>query len=455
MTLIRTLLLSFFTLLFASIPAYAGSVDGIRIGMHGETTRMVLDIKDIPDFRAFVMQNPYRMAVDLPHYNWRVGKIGKPQGSGITAVRQGSLTPTVDRIVVDLDKPVGIRSAYIMPRSGSQPARLVIDFSGIPPEAFAAEKTRLFGTLRDSSLPAANRTSSVTSMPAAPVAAAAPVPRAPQTLGNLLQPPKNEYNDDHGMIVPGRKPDIGNMAASAPALPVPTGNRPLIVIDPGHGGIDPGALGANGVFEKNVSLGMARELKKQLEATGRYRVMLTRGDDTFIKLGERVDFARRNRANLFVSLHADSINRAGVEGASIYTLSDKASDAQTEKLAARENRADLIGGLDMKDQDEQVATILVDLMMRDNVNQSRFFANTVVSALKRNEIRMLENTHRSAGFAVLKAPDIPSVLIELGFMTSAREAARLSSESYRQKVSRALVGGIDAYFGQAGIASRM
>ncbi len=452
MTLIRAIFLSFIILLSASIPAYAGSVDGIRIGMHGETTRMVLDIKDIPDFRAFVMQNPYRMAVDLPHYDWKVGKIGKPQGSGITAVRQGSLTPTIDRIVVDLDKPVGIRSAYIMPRSGSQPARLVIDFSGIPPEAFAAEKARLFGTLRDSSLPAASRTSSAAP---APVPAAVPAPRAPETLGHLLQPPKNEYNDDHGMIVPGRKPDIGNGTASAPALPVPSGNRPLIVIDPGHGGIDPGALGANGVFEKNVALGMARELKKQLEATGRYRVMLTRGDDTFIKLGERVDFARRNRANLFVSLHADSINRAGVEGASIYTLSDKASDAQTEKLAARENRADLIGGLDMKDQDEQVATILVDLMMRDNVNQSRFFANTVVSSLKRNEIRMLDNSHRSAGFAVLKAPDIPSVLIELGFMTSAREAARLSSESYRQKVSKALVGGIDAYFGQAGIASRM
>lgn len=452
MALIRRFFLIFTVLLFASIPAYAGSVDGIRIGMHGETTRMVLDIKDITDFRAFVMQNPYRMAVDLPHYDWRVGKISKPQGSGITAVRQGSLTPSVDRIVVDLDKPVGIRSAYIMPRSGNQSARLVIDFSGIPPEAFATEKTRLFGTLRDSSLPAAARTISTTTTPAP---ATAPVPRAPGTLGSLLQLPKTEYNDDHGMIVPGRKPDIANGVAPAPALPAPAGSRPLIVIDPGHGGIDPGALGANGVFEKNVALGMARELKKQLEATGRYRVMLTRGDDTFIKLGERVDFARRNRANLFVSLHADSINRPGVEGASIYTLSDKASDAQTEKLAARENRADLIGGMDMKDQDEQVATILVDLMMRDNVNQSRFFANTVVASLKRNEIRMLDNSHRSAGFAVLKAPDIPSVLIELGFMTSAREAARLSSESYRQKVSKALVGGIDAYFGQAGIASRM
>lgn len=437
MTFLRTLFLFYICTALIAMPAHAASVNGIRIGIHDSVTRFVVDIDGIRDYRVFLMKDPYRMAIDLPAYTWKASHIGQPKGSGVAAIRQGALNDGLSRIVVDLDKPVGLKSAYILPGAKGEAARLVIDFAPVAPELFAAERAKVFGTIRDASA------QNTPSPPSGGAQALAPSP----------PPPADKPSRSAGIAAPERKPDMD--AAPAPPPSSAPGRKPLIVVDPGHGGIDPGALGANGVFEKNVSLGMARELKKQLEATGRYKVLLTRDNDTFIKLGERVDFARRNHASLFVSLHADSISRAGVEGASIYTLSDKASDAQTEKLAARENRADLIGGLDMKNQDEQVATILVDLMMRDNVNQSRFFAASIVDNLRRDGIRMLENSHRSAGFAVLKAPDIPSVLIELGFMTSAREAAKLSSESYRQKVSQALVTGIDTYFNKASVAGRM
>jgi N-acetylmuramoyl-L-alanine amidase len=202
------------------------------------------------------------------------------------------------------------------------------------------------------------------------------------------------------------------------------------------------------VFEKNVTLAMARELKRQLEETRAYRVHLTRDSDIYLKLHERVDIARARKADLFISLHADSVNRANIRGASVYTLSEKASDQQTALLADRENRADLIAGVDLSGEDKQVAGILVDLAMRDTMNQSSFFANTLVSDLRRSGVSILEKPHRHAGFAVLKAPDIPSVLIEMGFLSNRSEAGKLSDAAYRSRFAHALVGGIGAYFDQ-------
>ncbi|HRQ61170.1 MAG TPA: N-acetylmuramoyl-L-alanine amidase, partial [Alphaproteobacteria bacterium] len=176
------------------------------------------------------------------------------------------------------------------------------------------------------------------------------------------------------------------------------------------------------------------------------RVLLTRERDIYIKLGERVKYARKNEGDLFISIHADSIDKPHVGGASVYTLSDKASDEQTAKLADRENQADLIGGLNLNTQDEDVANILVDLAMRDTMNQSRFFAGAIVDTLAYNGVRVLERPHRYAGFAVLKAPDIPSILVEAGFMSNKREADLLSSPEHRAKIAGALVRGIDQYF---------
>jgi N-acetylmuramoyl-L-alanine amidase len=197
-----------------------------------------------------------------------------------------------------------------------------------------------------------------------------------------------------------------------------------------------------------VVLALAKELKKQLEASGQYRVKLSRENDHFIKLTDRVKFAREHSGDLFISLHADSMPDKNVSGASVYTLSEKASDAQTARLAARENKADLIAGIDLNVEDKDVANILVDLAMRDTMNQSKFFANTLVQNLKSSNVRVLENTHRYAGFAVLKAPDIPSVLIEAGFMSNKKEADMLNSHAHRKNLAAALKQGIDRYFDQ-------
>jgi len=193
---------------------------------------------------------------------------------------------------------------------------------------------------------------------------------------------------------------------------------------------------------------MAQELKKRLESTGRYQVKLTRTSDQYLKLYQRVEFARHHQGDLFISLHADSIGRGNIRGASVYTLSEKASDEQTARLAERENRADIIAGADLSHEDEQVANILIGLAMRDTMNQSNFLADTVVAQMRTEGVRVLETPHRSAAFAVLKAPDIPSVLVELGFMSNRAEADQLSRPEYRGQIARALLAGIDAYFEQ-------
>jgi N-acetylmuramoyl-L-alanine amidase len=235
-------------------------------------------------------------------------------------------------------------------------------------------------------------------------------------------------------------------AAPPPRPPQQTKQKPLIIIDPGHGGVDPGAIGANGVFEKHVALALSKELKKQLEASGKYRVKMTRNDDTFIKLSNRVKYARKHQGDLFISIHADSLRDSNVSGASVYTLSEKASDAQTAKLAARENKADLIAGIELEVEDEAVMDILIDIARRDTQNQSKFFANTLVKDFNSNSIKTLKRPHRYANFAVLKAPEIPSVLVEAGFMSNKKEANKLNTSTHRKKIASALKQGIDTYF---------
>jgi N-acetylmuramoyl-L-alanine amidase len=240
-------------------------------------------------------------------------------------------------------------------------------------------------------------------------------------------------------VLPARKPQ-----------PTPYSTRltekPLIIIDPGHGGVDPGTAGPDGIKEKNVTLAAARALKKALEETGRYHVMMTRDKDVYLRLYERVAFARQHKGDLFISLHADSIDQRSIGGASIYTLSEKASDAETEKLAMRENRADLIAGVDLSHQDDDVANILVDLAMRDTMNQSRFFANMVAGDMQSHAIRTLERTNRSAGFAVLKDPDVPSILVEMGFLSNRREAQTLIQPAFQRRLAQSLVASINSYF---------
>lgn len=381
-------------------PALALDVTSLRVGVQGDKTRLVIELSEPAKFRTFMLADPVRLVVDLPTYDWQVKSVPAEKNRGIKQVRQGPLQAGLSRVVIDLEKPSLIHAAFVIPAAKGQSDKIVIDFKPTTAADFTKGKAKVYGNMNGKVETAAK-----------PVLKA-PIDPAP--------PSSTQY--------------------------FPQGKKPLIIVDAGHGGDDPGASGSQGLHEKNITLAMAKDLKAKLEGTGRYRVQLTRSTDVFIRLGERVAIARRANADMFISLHADSISRPAVHGASIYTLSEKASDAETEKLAARENRADAIAGLNLDTQDEDVANILVDLAMRDTMNQSKFFANKVVSIFRANGIDTLDIAHRFAGFAVLKAPDIPSVLIETGYMSNDREARALSTPEYRDRLATAITRSVDDYF---------
>jgi len=254
--------------------------------------------------------------------------------------------------------------------------------------------------------------------------------------------------------------DAPTVAKPPSAKPAPTiasliAPKPTIVIDAGHGGMDPGAESIAGYHEKEVTLATARLLRRELEQTGRYRVVLTRDSDVYLKLHERVALARAAHGSLFISLHADSIGGGGLQqasdritrGASIYTLSETASDAESERYAQRENRADAIGGVDLGDESDDVAGILVDLTFRETVNDGNRLAEMMVQSLDRHGVALLPRApHRSAGFAVLKSPDIPSVLIEMGYLSDIADARDLVDPDHQTRIARAIADGIGRYF---------
>jgi N-acetylmuramoyl-L-alanine amidase len=221
----------------------------------------------------------------------------------------------------------------------------------------------------------------------------------------------------------------------------------VVVIDPGHGGVDPGAISTSGAREKDVTLAMARRVRTELQAIGGYRVVLTRDRDEFIRLRHRVQKARKAGASVFLSLHADILNDPSTRGLSVYTLSEKASDAEASALADRENKADLIAGVNLARQAPDVASILFDLAQRETMNRSVRLAIQLVQGLQK-ETLLLPRSHRFAGFAVLKAPDVPSVLIELGYLSNPVENTLLQDPRYRARLARSIARGVDAYFGR-------
>lgn len=221
--------------------------------------------------------------------------------------------------------------------------------------------------------------------------------------------------------------------------------KPLIVLDPGHGGADPGAISATGRYEKNLTLLMAQETKRALEKTGRYRVLLTRDRDKALTLRDRINFAHRHQADLFISIHADSAKNKRAKGLSVYTISEVASDKEAMLLAERENKADIILGIDLSNELPEVSNILIDLAKRDTMDKSSHYANILVNEMSR-QVTLVKNAHRFAGFVVLKSANIPSVLLEIGYLSNAQEEALLRKEDYRAKLTRAIVHGVDRYF---------
>jgi N-acetylmuramoyl-L-alanine amidase len=340
-------------------------------------------------------------------------------------LRYGLFKTGTSRIVLDLAAPAAVTDARILPADGKQPVRLALDLRPTDSAAFkAAAQTILFASAGAS----------------APGGPATPVEVAPKDKAAKLADAK----------IPGAKTvDKGGavtlqVAPKAEAALPPPPAKPLIVIDPGHGGIDPGALGSS-TMEKNITLSVAKQLRQKLLATGRFRVVLTRDKDVFVPLRDRFKIARDKGADLFISLHADSNPSVQARGASVYTLSDKASDAEAEALATKENKSDVIAGVDLSKENQTVTGILIDLAQRETTNMSSRFASILVNDL-RNDTMMLQNSHRFAGFAVLKAPDVPSVLLEMGYVSSSADERLLTDSKHQKKLAGSIAHAIEDYF---------
>ena len=397
-------LILFFMVLMFSQSLFAAEIDGVRMGAHPDKSRLVIDLTGDVNFSVKIDDNPKRLTIYLPLKRWKVPErlvLAEP----FKSIAHTSTQDNITRLTVPLSAPYVIRSAFMISGHNNNGNRLVIDMVPATEIEFLSQLTNKHGPLK--------------------------IMLHNSGLDNLFA----------GVAVKD-KPVI---VAETKLL-----KKPIVVLDPGHGGKDPGANSPRGIKEKDITISMAKTIARVLNQSGRYDARLTRTDDRYIKLYNRVKIARNADADIFVSIHADSVGNNTTRGASVYTLSNTASDAQTAKLAARENRADLIGGIDLNIEDEDVSAILIDLSMRETMNQSKILANTIVSGLGKSGVKTLKGPHRYAGFAVLKAPDIPSILIETGFVSNEKEAQNLLNPSYQANIGRALLKSLDKYFGNNG-----
>jgi N-acetylmuramoyl-L-alanine amidase len=372
------------------VPPELPVATGARLAGDATETRFVLDVSKHVDIVAFTLADPDRVVIDLPQLDFELpAKIGETGRGLIKAFRFGLVMTGASRIVLDLTGPVRIEKALVLDWVESQPARLVLD---------------LVATDRDSYL----RNMALDTRPQ-----------------RHAGPPKPERD-------PGTKPEDP---------------RPLIVLDPGHGGLDSGTSAPTGEHEKAIVLDFAQQLRDKLDKTGKYRVLMTRTDDRFVPLAERVQFGRSHQAALFISIHADALanHDAEAHGASVYTLSETASDEEAERLAEDENRADAIGGVDLTGEPGDVADILIDLAQRETKTFSIHLARALVNELK-TVARLHKRPLKSAGFRVLKAPDVPSVLLELGYVSNAQDLKLLTSEAWQSRTADSIVQAINTYF---------
>lgn len=360
----------------------------VRLGGDDALTRMVVDLSEKVEVATFTLADPYRVVVDLPQVAFKFPAKAGEKGRGlIKAFRYGLIMQGGSRIVIDTKAPVRVEKSFVLAATDGQPARLVVDLAATDRDSF----------MRHLSL------------------------------------------DGHAPRQPTRR-SLPVVDASDP--------RPLIVIDPGHGGIDTGAKASgSGVDEKTLVLSFALTLRDHLEKSGKYRVALTRSDDTFIPLTERVRIARALKASLFISVHADYLprNEGEAQGATVYTLSETASDAEAARLAESENKADVIAGLDLTREPNDVADILIDLAQRETKSFSMQLARGLVAEMK-STTRLHRNPVRSAGFIVLRAPDVPSVLIELGYVSSKEDLQSLKSDDWRNRTASSMARAVDTYF---------
>jgi N-acetylmuramoyl-L-alanine amidase len=330
--------------------------------------------------------------IDMPQVPFQLPPRAGEAGRGlIKAFRFGLVMQGGSRMVIDLTRPARVDKAFVIDAANDQPARLVLDLAQTDRDAF----------LRTIALE--NRAAE-------------------------MRPPELRKADPHPEAKPGDP-------------------RPLVVIDPGHGGIDNGTRAPSGEMEKTIVLEFCLLLRDKIEKTGKYRVVMTRTDDTFIALGDRVQLARSRQAALFISIHADALRRVegDAQGATVYTLSERPSDARAAQLAEAENQADAIAGLDLSSEPKDVAGILIDLARRETKTFSLQFAQGVVTELKA-ATRLHQHPLKSAAFVVLKAPDVPSVLVELGYVTNKADLKSLISTEWRERTGDAIVQAVQTFF---------
>jgi N-acetylmuramoyl-L-alanine amidase len=356
-----------------------------RLGEHPDKTRFVVELSDPVQVRVFTLSDPDRVVIDMPEVLWRVNEKDRPTGKGaVNSYRYGLFRKGNSRFVIDLNRPVRVETPHIYPPQGGFGFRLVCDLYPTTAKEFVAHTGW---------------------------------PQGDQVAVATAQPPI--------------KPKVG---------------KRVIVVDAGHGGVDPGTHGAGGLQEKDLVLAVAKYLRDALEATGHYTVQLTRDSDVYIPLRERVNIARAAHGDLFISIHADSNDHHEIRGASIYTLSEDASDREAAKLAERENMSDVIAGVDLTGENGPVASILIDLAQRDTMNRSARFAQVALDRLGGATLLQHSSPHRAAGFAVLKGPDVPAVLVELGYLTNPDDEAEMQTEAWRKGVAAALAAAVNKHF---------
>ena len=373
----------------------------VRIAGDDKQTRFILDLDRKIDVRASTLGEPYRVVLDMPQVTFNLPPGTGTAGRGlIRAFRYGLVMPGGSRVVFDLTGPAKVEKTYVIEAANGQPPRLIVELS-------AAEKSAFTPTPPDDSKPQL-QTKVVADAGAAAIPATTPT-----------RPPK--IND----------------------------GRPVVVIDAGHGGVDNGTVAESGENEKDLVLDFAKALRERIEKKGKFRVVMTRDDDTFVALGDRVKIARGQGAALFVSIHADALPKAegDAQGATIYTLADRASDTEAEKLAESENRADAIAGINLTEEPPDVADILLDLTQRETKTFSNRFARTLADQMK-SVARMHKHPLKSAGFKVLKAHDVPSVLVELGYVSNKDDLQHLVSESWRSKTVGSVAQAVDMFLGK-------
>ena len=405
--------LTLLTLAFGQAVEARSTVTGARVGQHENATRFVLDLSEKVPFRIHTLANPYRLVVDLFGAGWALDGNQLALNRGLVgSLRYAQLHTETARIVINLRAPARVNQAFILPPGNSADYRLVIDLGQVGRNEFR---------------------------PATLSSATAIQPVAPRA------EPGDQSGTQQSVAAAAVAPSIPKPAPPRPSLMPITTKPHLIVIDPGHGGADPGAIAGNGIYEKDVTLAAANALEFMLIELG-HEVVVSRRGDKYLSLSARTEIAQQQNADLFISLHADKHKNRNIRGASVYTLSEKASDAETEALANRENAVDSLFDVNNSEEyEEDVRQILISLVQRTTMTCSAKFAGELISELKKST-KLLGRTHRFAGFRVLKAPNVPSVLVEMGYMSNVKDRKMLLSEAGRYALMRRVARAIEEFF---------